>query len=377
MIRVEADYPGGNIRVIRVEGNTVYVAPDLTGNARWWFYFNFRVHGAGGERLRVVFLDQPHGGPLGELGPCVRLDETPWRWLGHQPVYDCFEMDVPAGVKAVQCSLAVPYTMRDLTTFLQTRQALQIDEIGRSAQGRPLLQIRKSATHKRHRLILLARAHACESMANFVLEGVMDAFLHGDDEAGRYRQEAIDLHVLPMLDVDGVEEGRQGKGREPHDHNRDWTDAPLYVETRLAQDWLRQWVDRSSWVLDVHCPWVRGGRNDTMFFCGKQGDGQIGVDLLSHELAMLSQADATDAIPYDPANNIAFGEDWNIATPGTGSAWITAQCNVRLGTTLEVPYAIASGQAVTPDRLRATGAQLAHAVTRLCQRDQRIDATCR
>ena len=48
---VDASFPGGNILVEKIEGDTVCLKPELKGTARRWFYWYFRVTGAGGRTL--------------------------------------------------------------------------------------------------------------------------------------------------------------------------------------------------------------------------------------------------------------------------------------------------------------------------------------
>ena len=48
-IRVDAEFPGGNIVVQRIDGDTVSVAPDQRDIRRgqWWFYWCFRLRAPG------------------------------------------------------------------------------------------------------------------------------------------------------------------------------------------------------------------------------------------------------------------------------------------------------------------------------------------
>ena len=42
-IQVDADHPGGNVRVVNRAGNAFTLAPDLRDTQGWWFHFNFRL----------------------------------------------------------------------------------------------------------------------------------------------------------------------------------------------------------------------------------------------------------------------------------------------------------------------------------------------
>ena len=72
-------------------------------------------------------------------------------------------------------------------------------------------------------ILLTARHHACESVANYVLEGLLDGLLREKYSV----TEDCKVLVVPFMDIDGVEDGDQGKSRFPHDHNRDYLAEPI------------------------------------------------------------------------------------------------------------------------------------------------------
>lgn len=360
MLHIDRAYPGGNVRVDRIEGDTLYVRPDVSGHETWWFYFNFRIWNAAGRRVKVIFGDTDQAGPLTVKGPCARFDGGPWDWAGCAEDWRSFEIDVPAGVRVVQCATAVPYLHEDFYRFIADRPDIAVRAIGTTEAGRPVLWASLTAPRRRHTCVLMARSHACESMASFVLEGAVDAWRTATGELADARREAIDLHIIPFVDPDGVEQGLQGKNRSPHDHNRDWLDSPHYASIRALQRWMLEHVDAETIVFDMHCPWIRGGRNDAFFFCGLH-------EPMSTQLRAVQQhmpREAGDGLPYNPADDIAMDTEWLRSTSPTSHRWISAHTPVRLATSIETPYAFARGVTVTPDRCRAQGRRLADAMAR-------------
>src|SRR6185436_11597070 len=84
--QIDADYPGGNIRIIGTTNDTVYLAPDLRDiqKGQWWFYFNFRLRAPVGEAVTFVFTEK---NPIGVRGPAVSHDGgAAWQWLGKESV---------------------------------------------------------------------------------------------------------------------------------------------------------------------------------------------------------------------------------------------------------------------------------------------------
>ncbi len=79
-LRINADYPGGNIIVDNIEGQTAHLRPDLRDTGTWWFYWNFAVNAIAGQELGFKFSGN---NPIGTRGPACSLDGgRSWRYLG-------------------------------------------------------------------------------------------------------------------------------------------------------------------------------------------------------------------------------------------------------------------------------------------------------
>ena len=80
-VEVDADFPGGNVIVERIDGDNIHVRPDLRDTVGDWFYWNFRVRGAAGRTITVHFTK---GNPIGVRGPAVSIDGGK-SWSGSGP----------------------------------------------------------------------------------------------------------------------------------------------------------------------------------------------------------------------------------------------------------------------------------------------------
>ena len=79
---IDADFPGGNIIVEGIDGDTFFLRPDLRDTSTWWFYWYFRVCGAAGRTLKFQFLGN---NPIGTQGPAVSRDGGQrWAWLEYK-----------------------------------------------------------------------------------------------------------------------------------------------------------------------------------------------------------------------------------------------------------------------------------------------------
>jgi inosine-uridine nucleoside N-ribohydrolase len=367
---IDADFPGGNIIVERVDGDEIYVKQDLRDTEGFWFYWAFRVRGAEGRRLTVHFTN---GKVLAARGPAVSVDGgQKWSWLNNMSAGgQGFVYDVPVDAREVRFAFTIPYVQRDLEQWLNKQgnnPHLKVDELCRSKKGRSVERLRlgKLEGEPKHRMLVTCRHHACETMANFAVEGLMDAVLADGDE-GRWFRDNVEMLVLPLMDKDGVEQGDQGKNRRPHDHNRDYMGESIYPEVAALKAFVPSWSQgKLSIAFDMHCPYISGGRNEQVFFVGNRYPE---VWKRQQEFGRLLQQSQTGPIVYDPKHDIPFGQEWNTGDqPRSNSAWTGSLPGIAIAGTWEVAYASAGGKPVTPDSAREFGRDLARAVRRYLDR---------
>jgi len=359
---IDADFPGGNIIIDSVDGDTVRLRQDRRTTTEWWFYWHFRVRNAAGRTIRFEFTD---GDVFTAAGPCYSADGHAWQWLGREVVVNNgFSFSFPAGQSEGHFSLGIPYVERDLKTFLATRPAIQRETLCRTEQGRDATLLRLASAMRRRVVFLSARTHSCEAVASYALEGMLDFWLSDRSADGTYLREQVDWVVAPLVDPDGVEAGDQGKLRAPHDHNRDYSDQPLYAISRAIQDELQRHAGRLAMGLDLHCPWIRGHRNEDVYLVGPPPPREAAA---LRYAAILDQTHQGE-IPCPAEKLLPFGVEWN-TVPATSLANCVARVpGVELGVSIEIPYALASGVTMTVPRARALGADMARAIARFLSR---------
>ncbi len=178
---IDADYPGGNIIVERIEGDTAYIHQDIRDTKGWWFYWNFRVRGAAGRTLTFRFTNRD---PIGLRGPAVSTDAgLTWSWLGRKTVQKTdkgalFTYTFPGDVKEVRFCFSMPYQLSDLQRFLKTHAKnshLGVRELCKSRKGRSIerLHLGKLQGEPMYRVLLTCRHHSCETTASYCLEGIL------------------------------------------------------------------------------------------------------------------------------------------------------------------------------------------------------------
>lgn len=373
---IDADYPGGNITVEGIRDGVAVVRPDLrdTQKGQWWFYWNFRVRGAAGETVRIRF---PERNPIGARGPAASVDGgTNWAWLGAASVTRIaepkaweFAFAVPSNAPEVRFSMTIPYQESDLRRFLGRHRgnpALVREVLCRTPKGREAEILRAGCLDREPeiRVLLTARHHACESLASFALEGILESVL-ADDDDGRAWRGRVEVMAVPFVDKDGVEDGDQGKNRAPRDHNRDYDRTPVHATVAAIRDLVPRWSGgRLRFALDMHCPYLAGGdTNEQVYFPGPED--AVAAERLAGFAALLAEI-RRGPIPYTPKHNVPFGTAWNTAANyGAGRSfarWARDLPGIGFANTIEIPYANAGGVEVNADNARALGRDLARAI---------------
>ena len=362
-LRVDSDFPGGNIILDRIEGDDIYLHQDLRDTEGDWFYWYFRVAGAAGRGLTVYFTKT---NVIGTRGPAVSVDGgESWAWLGPEAVDgQTFTCAVPEDAEEVRFCFGIPYLESHLRRFLAKHEAdarLRAETLCVSPNGRPveLLLVGNLDGEPQHRVLLTCRHHCCEMAASYELEGVLEAVL-----ADEWMLENVEFLVAPFMDKDGVEDGDQGKNRKPWDHNRDYGGESIYPEVAALREFVPEWTEGKLRVaLDLHCPYIRGGNNETIYFVGVP-DQQVWANVL--EFCEILAKVQTGPLEYRVEDNLPFGQGWNTAPTDServsSARWMSSLPGVKVAATVEFPYANAREHDVTPDRARAFGGDLAVAI---------------
>ncbi|MDD2599703.1 MAG: M14 family zinc carboxypeptidase [Kiritimatiellae bacterium] len=364
---IDKALPAGNIRLERIEGDTVYLQNELRDTSGWWFYWAFRIQGAAGRTLTFRFTN---GDAVCTRGPCVSLDQGKnWAYAAESFTTRTFTYAFPAGCDELWFAMGMVHTQRDWEAFLAKHAAntafIETGTLCLSRKGRPVERARFGCINQvpTYRIWLSARHHAAEMMGSYVLEGILDAVL-ASTELGAWLRENVEFMVVPFVDKDGVEDGDQGKNRTPHDHNRDY-DEFLYPECRAITNWITTHAQSDvDIVLDIHCPWIRGQYNEWVYQVYTKNSSNAAAQRRFGEIL---EARQRGAMNYKVTNDLPFGQSWNTdANYSAGRSfkmWVL-DCvpGNRLSTTYEVPFATANSATVTREACREFGEGTAEAL---------------
>lgn len=370
-LKIDISFPGGAVFIENIDGFEVTLAKDLRNTEGDWFYWAFR---GTFDAVGTYHFTFSNGTAVGARGPAVSYDNgVSWDWLGidsfpagkHNEFFYTFD-----GTKGNQVifSQNLPYNQIHLDRFLARHVSspyLSQSLLAFTRKGRGVIKLHvedPAGPADRKHIFLSARHHACESMADYGMEGILEAAL-GDDELGRELRRKYIIDAVPFVDMDGVVDGDQGKNRRPHDHNRDYGENPIYPEVAAIQEFLKQ--SKPFFVLDMHCPWIYSGCNETIYFPGPS-DKQYEAEML--KFSALLEEEAPAEAPHRVDQNILFGTSWNVGgnySQGmTMTRWCQRQGFPRYSVTIEIAYANALEITLYPDSIRKLGRALCRCILR-------------
>ncbi|MBQ7040428.1 MAG: hypothetical protein IJN39_07665 [Clostridia bacterium] len=346
---IDESFSGGNVLVDGMKQNTIYIRPDLSDTSADWFYWNFKAT-SDIDRTVTFIIDGKY--IISASGVAYSYDGENWDYISESAYKDRFTFDLEAG-KTVQFSCTIPYVLSDLEAFIEKCETDYSDKITVSAlckseQGRdvPLFTIGNTESNKN--IVLTSRHHCCEATPSFLIEGLI-AYLAAscsEDILNEYC-----FYIVPMIDVDGVENGDQGKQRIPHDHNRDY-DERIYNSI----DALIKFTDNLNIVafMDFHCP---GLQTPEPYFYYSSAADESELDVFRTKLfAAIEQDTDEDKILY--LGETDYDDSYFTAC---SRGYFRLEKNAPLSTTLEFPYTGRVGDEYTKDRMINFGKNVGHA----------------
>jgi hypothetical protein len=390
-LRVSTDFPGGSARVEAVDQatRTIRFLPGGDPAHGWPCWWSLRIEGAEpGETLTLDLAgsDRPARNNGQDTGKPLSAnwampgraafspDGKTWRHTAPgRRAGERMEYRVVAEGGSVFAAWGPPFTTRQAEELIaaaeQATPAAKRFELSRTRAGRavPALRISASTDARPFGIWIDARQHAWESGSSWVAQGLVEWLTSAEAAAVWLRQHA-EVFVVPILDVDNVETGNGGKEADPRDHNRDWSDAPVYPEVAAAQARLRQLAaeERLDLFVNLHNPAPGDAR--PFFFCGP---GELLSPLAQRNRAAFLQRAGehlTEPLALEPQTRTT-GPNYHPLWRQISGQWVTDHGNPQtvsacLETAWNTPHSTTEGY-------RTVGRQLGQAMAAYFQTNPR------
>lgn len=257
---VSSEFESGNI-VVRscTDPNRIELAirHDVGDEHLQWFYF--RVSGARGQDLRMRLVNAGSSSyPRGWEGyrACASIDRKHWTRVTTS--YDGSELIIEhtPTTDLVYFAYFAPYSLErhdDLIAQSATHPLVTLERLGATLDGRDLdLLCIGEDHHEKKPCWIIARQHPGETMAEWLVEGLLERLLDPSDPVARSLLNQATFYVVPNMNPDGSARGHLRCNALGVNLNRAWQQPSLTQSPEVFL--VREKMQKTGvkFALDVH-----------------------------------------------------------------------------------------------------------------------------
>jgi len=348
-IKISHQFDAGAIDVLRADDPSAIdlnIRKDSHADIVQWFYF--RVQGAQATPLTMNFRNAGSAAyPDGwkDYQAVASYDRDSWfrvpttydgttMTIAHTPEYD-----------SVYYAYFEPYSWERHLALLDNAQLspdVRLVDLGSTVDGRDLNMLVVGDPDAPHKVWVIARQHPGETMAEWFVEGMLEALLDDAHPFGRQLLKESVFYVVPNMNPDGSVRGNLRTNAAGANLNREWLTPTLERSPEVFLVKQKMLETGCDLFLDIHgdegLPYV--------FVAGSESLESFGPAELAEQQRFID-----DFKTASPDFQDAFGYSVSPLTPETltmGSPHITHAFGC-LSLTLEMPF---KDNANDPDPVR-------------------------
>ena len=234
-IKISSQFDAGAIEVVSATSANAIdlnIRKDSHADIIQWFYF--RLQGAQGEPCTIRFLNAGQAAyPAGWEGYQAMASYDRVNWFRVPTSYDGKVMTIehtPA-MDSVYYAYFEPYSWErhlELLDRAQMSEHVRMVDLGSTVDGRDLnmLVIGEPSPEKK-KVWVIARQHPGETMAEWFVEGMLDALLDPAHPFGRQLLKESVFYVVPNMNPDGSVRGNLRTNAAGANLNREWLNPSM------------------------------------------------------------------------------------------------------------------------------------------------------
>lgn len=239
-LRISSNFDSGAIEVLSVERPDdirlrLRADQGVTGEGAFRQWFHFRLHGAAGQDVRMVFENAadaayPDGWP--DYRCAASYDRSHWFRISSTR-YENGQLIVEHRPErnSVYYAYFEPYSHErhlDLLGKVEMSPFASVSNLGATVDGRDLdlVTVGRAAPGKQP-VWIIARQHPGESMAEWFVEGLLERLLDAADPVARRIREHAVLYIVPNMNPDGSIRGNLRTNAVGANLNREWREPSI------------------------------------------------------------------------------------------------------------------------------------------------------
>ena len=270
---------GGSVSLVQSEPSTFLITPHNERQAGWsqvWWYFRIDGLVPGEEIILKIDQNEPKCSGISPQA-FFSYDQSTWGLTNTGNLEEIngkyfFVYRHKVRNSTVWFAYDLPYTPDHIEKLLvpaaNNNPHAQVYELCKTINNRTVKAFKiideSTSADNKYGIWLQARAHAFESGSSWVLHELVLWIMSDHPDAVKLRS-CAEITVIPILDVDGVVEGRTGKNQFPYDHNRGWeNEMSHWPEINIIKTKLIEMADNNmlDLFIDFHGP---GGQTHPYF----------------------------------------------------------------------------------------------------------------
>lgn len=345
-MRITANFDAGNIDVISLENKKdiqLAIRPDVGGEFFQWF--NFRMTGQIGEAYVLNILNAGEAAfPLGweNYQAVASYDREYWFRLPTSYQDGKLTIKVDMACESIQIAYFAPYSYerhQDLLATVQLHPLVTLEHLGETLDNRDITLVKisdndnndRNANTVKRNIWITARQHPGETMAEWLVEGLMYGLLDDNNATAKRLLEKANFYIIPNMNPDGSVRGHLRTNAVGTNLNREWLNPSLEKSPEVFHVINKMEATGVDLFYDVHgdeaLPYV--------FLAGSQGTPSYNERLAQlrdrfSEVLKLASADFQTEFGYE------------IDAPGQANMTLAAHWVAErfdcLANTLEMPF---------------------------------------
>jgi len=341
-MHISANFDAGNIEVLNADNPKnieLAIRPDVGDEFFQWF--NFRLTGDIGKQYVLNIVNAGESSYVEgweDYQAVASYDRQYWFRLPTSYKEGKLTIDVELECESIQIAYFAPYSYerhQDLLAAVQTHPLVTLEYLGETLDKRDLTLVKVSSdedgSEEKRNIWIIARQHPGETMAEWLMEGLLYSLLDSDNTTGRRLLEKANFYIVPNMNPDGSVRGHLRTNAVGTNLNREW-ESPSLEKSPEVYHVLNK-MDKTGVDLfyDVHgdeaLPYV--------FLAGSQGTPSYSERLANlrdkfSEVLTLASADFQTEFGYE------------IDAPGEANMTVATNAVAErfdcLANTLEMPF---------------------------------------
>uniref|UniRef100_A0A486XUW2 Zinc carboxypeptidase domain protein n=1 Tax=Rheinheimera sp. BAL341 TaxID=1708203 RepID=A0A486XUW2_9GAMM len=338
-MKITSNFDSGNIEVLSADSPDniqLSIRKDNQSDFYQWFHFRLSTEHAQEHTLEITNAgDSAYPDGWKDYQAVASYDRQTWFRVDTE--YDGKALTIKhfPEAESVYFAYFAPYSYErhmDLLHQAQCDYNCQLVELGETLDGRDMsLLIVGEPEEGKKKVWITARQHPGETMAEWLIEGLLDRLLDEDDGVARLLLDKAVFYIVPNMNPDGSVRGHLRTNAAGMNLNREWLNPSMEKSPEVylvRQKMLETGVDL---FLDMH-----GDENLPYNFVA----GTEGVPAYNDRIKQLENLFKQTLLTVTPEFQTEFGYD--LDEPGkanmtVATAWVGEQFNC-LAYTVEMPF---------------------------------------